>query len=296
MNQEHEAARYFKCYRRPFLNPNELAVAVCRADEGDYNLDELQSEWRNAFASSSQQPPNVRLELEFKEGWSSSRDSVPVIWMQLCSFVRQASPELRAFGATFDPKIEDQEWALMLELLPRHLSELCITTENGNPVAYQQIGRCLPKLENLVVYHGDGCPLAVARKILPQVVCHLPVLKRLTLWNLPVTNQGISWKSLVCAIQSREDLEEVNVFQGYTPQGRAINPLSDEELDAIQYCPRLNEAKRKHVPAGAVVPSRVEDFVEMVLAVHDRIDCLHYFFLQVDPNLYANAAVANLSQ
>ena len=63
------------------------------------------------------------------------------------------------------------------------------------------------------------------------------------------------------------------------------------DLDAMQFGPRLNEAKRSCLPSGFDRPVTIEQFVGAIVAVRDRVDCLDYFFCQVDPNLYATSAL-----
>lgn len=279
------STKCFRCYRRPLLDPKELRVSICHIDQGDFDIQGLRCQWRKVILIES----HVRLTLDFRFGWPNNG----IVWAQLCNFVQEVSPQIFAFSTTLSPQIDDKEWAALLQQLPSTLQELTITTERDTPLAYEQIGRSFPDLQSFLVHHGDGCPLFVPREKLPMVIGALPALRKITLWNLPEVSYQISWQQLVSSIQSRQDLEEANIFQGYTPQGRAVNPLSDEELEAIQYRPRLNEAKQQLVADGNL-PDSLEEFVDTIIAVQDRVDCLDYLFSNVDPNLYAPAAVASL--
>ena len=124
----------------------------------------------------------------------------------------------------------------------------------------------------------------------------LPNLRKITLWSLPDVSYKGGWERLVAAFQSREQLEEANIFQGNTSYGdRVVTPMSEEELDAIQFRPRLNDATANFASGGRF-PESLEEFVNAVVSVRDREDCLDYFFSSVDPNLFAPSAIANLKK
>jgi len=113
------------------------------------------------------------------------------------------------------------------------------------------------------------------------------------------------------------------VLRSRQPQPQQMHPTTLEEpttkpfffdkeiLAALQYGPRLHQARRQYLPFlltsssstspwssnssapdGKQEDPSLEQWVQAILSVQDRFDCFHYLFTQMEPNVYVQPAMA----
>jgi len=122
------------------------------------------------------------------------------------------------------------------------------------------------------------------------------------------------------------------VLRSRQPQPQQMHPTTLEEpttkpfffdkeiLAALQYGPRLHQARRQYLPflltsssstalplssyhsshtpytrtptGGKQDDASLEQWVQAILSVQDRFDCFHYLFTQMEPNVYVQPAMA----
>ncbi|CAB9507930.1 hypothetical protein SEMRO_326_G117940.1 [Seminavis robusta] len=102
------------------------------------------------------------------------------------------------------------------------------------------------------------------------------------------------WQPIIEVLRGNPNLKrvELHVVSSY-------NVFSDETLESIQYGPRIQHAKETHLSNMELdqldKKPVLKQFVEALVEVQDRVDCLYYFLSPhlsgVDPAKYAMAAL-----
>ena len=114
-----------------------------------------------------------------------------------------------------------------------------------------------------------------------KLLTAMPNLTSLVLKNLGVSQGGESWQPAFDLISRNHTFTEVII----TDAGLEANK---DQTEALQYGPRLHAAKQQYLKQPKVT---TEDFVEALVSVRDRVDCLDRLLSTTDPSLFARPAV-----
>ena len=122
----------------------------------------------------------------------------------------------------------------------------------------------------------------------------LPALHILALES--VASSNYSKKRFINTIRGNPNLREVSAKYlsweyGTTNDGEPIQinrPWAEEEYEALQFGPQINAARRlvgiKPIDDNnEKYAVTLKDFVRLLAAVNDRVDCLHYLLSTMDP-------------
>ena len=249
------------------------------------------------------------------------------VWTAFCELLHEFYSDARSFSIAcplFHPVIglpptlvsSDRRAATLLRHLPRQLRKLSIvpfSTGIGDfdaPLMMRQIAVSFPQLEEVVLKGEDiseggsfACVSLLTFEELANALADLPI-NRLTFSQLFMNDRlGECWDTLLAiaeAVGPRlesltvDTLYHWNWGEGVTGGFIDHQPNHPEVLHALQCYPRVNQAKQHHFPDGNT-PTRKE-WVEAIIAVRDRVDCLDYFLTHVDPHIYAEDAILALGQ
>ena len=172
----------------------------------------------------------------------------------------------------------------------------------GWPLKLHQLGSWLDSLVSIDVEkaiharrisstRGESESICSFNCSLAQTLQQLTNLRKLHLKHLILGAQEHR-KPLVDEISRSAHLLEVkseNLF-GW-PEPNTTATLGHEELQKLQFGPRLNQAKKEFMSGKTITTS---DLVNALISVRDRVDCLDHLLSEVDPTLYAVPAISNL--
>jgi len=168
-------------------------------------------------------------------------------------------------------------------------------------------------------------------KVLAESLFKLPKLSSLTLENLILQDVSPCWTPILKSIRSIPTIADLSInggwhqyslLDGNNNNNNAMNgnffgannmagpticqriQLSATNMEKLQYGPRICEAKDKYLnkqkrkmecnddnnKSEANEPI-LRDWVDAIISVRNRIDCIHYFMTQMDPNMFAIPAM-----
>lgn len=215
-----------------------------------------------------------------------------VIWPRFCQIIANTLPYLKICFVDHPHRFGDEKLRTLLEHLPPQIEELVLWILNGEiPLSMKQIGVSLPQLEVLEIcgLHSSDCAsIAESARVLAGTLRNLPRLRSVQLEQLTAENARRVWRPVFDVIQQNPLLETVTIghpFYDIDESGKVeVLDWGSEDLDPLQFGPRLNKAKQMFLSTESL---SLEDFVQALISVRDRIDCLDYLISQTDPNLYA---------
>lgn len=226
--------------------------------------------------------------------WSQLEDS---LWLKFCETIQCCLPNLRILHLHSPQFFGDAKCKVLLEHLPTELTHLELAfTREDQPLTLHQFCTSFPKLEELKIVEYDMLSVA-GSEILTESLRQLCQLKKVTLRSMTSENVEDVWRPVFAALRSNRHLEEVTitgVWHNYLAEAGEQEARKEsvcwltEETEALQFGPRLNQAKKKFLSGKSLTKG---DFVRAIVSVRDRLDCLDYLLSGVDPNLYAQQAV-----
>lgn len=255
-------------------------------DDG-FRIEDIRSRWEQLSSIQS------RAGLRGTENKSRLTVTTFDMWKQFCSVLGEhaKTTNMMKHVAVVVQGASQNLWLELFHRLPSQLTglKMYIFDHEVAPILLHRILAFFPNLEELIisfcVSKSDEIPTE-ARNNLANSIASLPSLKQIQLYFGLSQAHRSDWGTVVQAVRSKPILETVI----FNDSGKATSP---EDREAMQFGPRLHKARRGHDVRDP--PKTLSEFVEAITAVRDRVDCLDYFFSQVDPNLYAPVAIANLS-
>ena len=231
-------------------------------------------------------------------------------WRQACQAWAQALPNVACLQIHHAEHLQDWKWAELLHHFP-NITSLTFRCVGTMVETCQRIGE-LKQLECLALM-DDRSARSSGRGISPECcealaksLRKLRKLSKLTLANLIVQQVGPCWGPLLKAIRDIPTIAELDINGGW--HQRPIAPfagapricqgitLSANNMEKVQYGPRICEAKKKYLTKinpedGSEMEPSLEDWVNAIISVRDRMDCLHYLMSESDPNMFAVPAL-----
>jgi len=224
-------------------------------------------------------------------------------WERFCRTIQECLPCIRALHISYAMHLSDHQWACLFKHMPSQVSKLLIQNVGDLPLTFRQIGISLPRLQHVTM---AGPPITGKDSYRLHTVtltsCHILAtsLEQLTLLrkvylDMVLTESKECWGPVLKTIGKNPNLEEVMFNEGWRRRndGILMTSVTDRRvLEDLQFGPRLQEAKRLHLSLPAAGDSKharftLEQLVEALISVRDRIDCLDYLIREMDPSLFA---------
>ena len=239
-------------------------------------------------------------------------------WTLFCEAVATNLPNLRSLFITksdyfLDDSKWDSKWEELLLSVP-NLKSLQISGIGRKRVKTMSALSSLQSLEELTM-HKFHFTYWKTYDALARSLLSLPSLRRITLESVnfvrflyvdiepdPDHVPPPSERQLLTALNQMSNLEDArfhglwNIYAEYYPtmdhmQARPEWPLNLEDEYRLQFFPRLNKAGWKTLRERGLENATVEEFVEVLIKVRDRFDCVHYLLSETDNDMWATAAI-----
>ncbi|CAB9520420.1 expressed unknown protein [Seminavis robusta] len=282
------------------------------ADEEPLTVSQVQSQLLSIV-----HPPISRLHVtcEQPNTWKALNETST--WREFCQAIQQCLPHVTRLEVEQPHNLSDAQCvALFRHLAPNSLTHLTMNVIGGNlPGMFRQIGRSFPQLQELILMGNadwemdeDGFEYHSVMddtngQCLGDSLHCLSKLKKVSIAQFVTCNPQVFWEPVWSAIRSNPNLQVVQFRGGYhfceDQDGEAYSfeefPVEEDILNDLQYGPRLNQAERDCLRMDETEKEAssfsLQQWVEALISVRDRVDCLDYFLSTTDPNLYAWSAI-----
>ena len=225
---------------------------------------------------------------ETQSPWKAMPDS---IWNRFCELLQRHLPNIKRLHLHYPHALGDSKCKVLLKHLPSHLTHLELAFVKGDlPETLQALGGTFPSLEELKMAEYDELTVNGGKQ-LASSLRQLTKLQKISLRNFSSENVKDVARPIFDAIRCRSHLKEVSIsglWHNYIGSGREPVYWLAEEVDALQFGPRLNQVQQEFLSKESL---SLPDFVNALISVRDRVDCLDHIISKVDPNLYAKQAI-----
>ncbi|CAB9504264.1 expressed unknown protein [Seminavis robusta] len=241
-------------------------------------------------------------------------------WTRLCDIVGKLCCRLRSVRIIDATVMSDERWAELLERMPSTLSKLVISGLGGDmPLTFEKVGalRGLEEFsliacssENYVKREDAASWLQYDRvwctpdsfAMLAQSLKQACALKSIDISTTTLCNPQACWEPITEVIRTNPRLVTVTIppqHYAYLLEATDRSGLSDwtlgnfadweikpRDLDALQNGPRICKARQQHNVPYQYQKKDLKRWVEAMIMVQDHLECFHYFFAHVPPEVY----------